>query len=347
MANLTKEQINDQLRKAGVKPKEEARKISIESIESFGDQESLLGMYKGIADYNKMLNERITLVNRSLSAAIPFTRENLYLFCAYSGSGKSTVAANISFPLWKQKKKVLVISNEEDAKDIIFRIACLDKGYNFNDWKKNLMPIDCIKEVAMLYDDITDYVKVVDVKWEKGGTQRIEMIKGVLETIRGNGYSCAIIDYFQLIQYSLDDPSHSRYDVLNDFRNWINIYIKSCEVPIVLFAQLHSTGKRGESLDSRIKECSNIIEPATVIIEVVPNFEDSTSSFCVWKDRFGIAQGTKIVCPFDKGRFLEQLSEREQAVRKLDKLVDPSGSPITIVKNTLSAGADYDAGQKV
>jgi hypothetical protein len=57
-----------------------------------------------------------------------------------------------------------------------------------------------------------------------------------------------------------------------------------------------------------------------VIIEVMPNFEDSTTEFCIHKDRFGIAQGTKFVCPFDKGRFLKQISEREITERKLDKL---------------------------
>src|SRR5271165_5524049 len=135
VANLSKDQIDDQLKKAGVTPKKEVD-VSFEDIDSFGNKESLRGMFKSIANYDKMLKERMTLINESLTAAIPFTRENLYLFCAYTGSGKSTVAANISWPLWRQQKKVLVISNEETDEDVLFRIACLEKGFSFNDYKK-------------------------------------------------------------------------------------------------------------------------------------------------------------------------------------------------------------------
>jgi hypothetical protein len=97
----------------------------------------------------------------------------------------------------------------------------------------------------------------------------------------------------------------------------------------------------------RIKECSAIIEPASVIIEVIPNFEESTTDFVVHKDRFGVAAGHRIVCPFEKGRYLKQLSLRDMAERKLDRLVEPAKVLATSLPNTLSAGADYNAGKKV
>src|SRR5271156_1933425 len=151
MAILTKEQIDQQLKKAGVAPPDQDLNITFEDIDSFGDDKSLLDMFKSIAGYNKMLAERLTLVNDSLTDAIPFTRENLYLFCAYTGSGKSTVAANISYPLWKQEKKTLVISNEESKQDILFRVACLEIGLNFNDYKKGLMSNEDMLRVIALF----------------------------------------------------------------------------------------------------------------------------------------------------------------------------------------------------
>src|ERR1019366_4901127 len=124
---------------------------SFDDINSFGSKDSLRKMFKNASNYNKMLSERLTLINESLTAAIPFTRENLYLFCAYTGSGKSTVSANISYPLWKQRKKLLVISNEETSQDICFRIACLEKGYNFNDWKDGKMSSEHQRECLDLF----------------------------------------------------------------------------------------------------------------------------------------------------------------------------------------------------
>lgn len=328
---LTAEQIELQL-KLAKKDHPSDIDVSLEEIESFGNRDSLREMLGNIHKYNEMLKERITLINEPLSATIPFTRENLYLFCAYTGSGKSTVAANITYPLWKQSKKTLVLSNEESEQDVIFRIACLELGLNFNDYKKGNMSVEDQKRVLYLFPEITKYVKVIDVTYKDGLTTKIEGIKKALEAVKKeSSYSCVLIDYYQLIKYSLKDSKKTAYDNLNDLRVWLGQYIKSSTMPVVLFAQLYSVSKKGgaKDIDTRIKDCTAIVEPATVIIEVVPNFEAQTSEFIIHKDRFGRA-GNKIVCGFEKGRYvkisMEEIVEREkrgklkQQEEKLDRL---------------------------
>lgn len=329
---LTAEQIELQLKLAKKLDSSSDAEVSLDEIESFGDRNSLREMLTNIHRYNEMLKERITLINEPLSATVPFTRENLYLFCAYTGSGKSTVAANITYPLWKQGKKTLVLSNEESEHDVIFRIACLELGLNFNDYKKGNMSIDDQKKVIYLFPEITRYVKVIDVTYKDGLTTKVEGIKKALEAVKKEAsYSCVLIDYYQLIKYSLKDSKKTAYDNLNDLRVWLGQYIKASTMPVVLFAQLYSVSKKGgaKDIDTRIKDCTAIVEPATVIIEVVPNFESQTSEFIIHKDRFGRA-GNKIVCGFEKGRYvkisLEEIVEREkrgklkQQEEKLDKL---------------------------
>lgn len=248
--------------------------------------------------------------------------DHLFLLADFTVAHNSTIAANISYPLWKQGKKSLVISNEESKQDVLFRIGCLERGYNFNDYKKGMMPPDQQREVAVLFQDISRFVKVLDVNYKDGLTTKLEGVKNALESVRTSDYSCAMIDYLQLIQYSVMDPSRGRYDVLNDFRIWLGRYIKNSNIPIVVFAQLHSIGKRqNKDLDSRIKEIPNIIEPSTVILEVIPNFEDKTSDFIIVKDRFGLAN-TKIICAFDRGRFVALTDEHRQKMlqAKLDRI---------------------------
>ena len=154
---LTPEQIQQQLKLAGKGPTPEVD-ISLSDIESFGDKDSVREMIGDIGKYKKMLSERITFINDALSATVPFTRENLYLICAYTGSGKSTVAANITYPLWKQKKKTLVISNEESKQDILFRIACLELGLNFNDYKKGQMPNEDLYDFLLVCEFFFNYL---------------------------------------------------------------------------------------------------------------------------------------------------------------------------------------------
>lgn len=334
---LTPEQIAAQLKLANNKASANEVNISLEEIESFGDKDSIREMLTDIGKYKKMLSERITFINDALSATIPFTRENLYLMCAYTGSGKSTVAANITYPLWKQQKKTLVLSNEESKQDILFRIACLDLGLNFNDYKKGLMQNEDIMRVVSLFPEISEYVKVLDVTYQDGITTKIEGIKKALEAVKKeDSYSCVLIDYFQLIKYSIKDSKKTAYENLNDLRVWLGQYIKSSTMPVVLFAQLYSVSKKGgaKDIDTRIKDCSAIVEPATVIMEIVPNFESQTSSFIVHKDRFGRA-GTKIECGFEKGRYI-MLSDEEIQQRTFASKMSATTSRLNEFEKMLS-----------
>jgi replicative DNA helicase len=318
---LTPEQIAQQLKLAN-KASAKDVDLSLEEIESFGDKDSLREMITDIGKYKKMLSQRITLINDALSATIPFTRENLYLFCAYTGSGKSTVAANITYPLWKQKKKTLVLSNEESKQDVLFRIACLELGLNFNDYKKGLMEHDDIMKVVSLFPEISNYVKVLDVTYQDGLTTKVEGIKKALEAVKKeDSYSCVLIDYFQLVKYSIKDSKKTAYENLNDLRVWLGQYIKGSTMPVVLFAQLYSVSKKGgaKDIDTRIKDCSAIVEPATVIIEIIPNYDNKTSEFVIHKDRFG-KQGNKIVCGFDAGRYTMISDDEIQQRTKNGKL---------------------------
>lgn len=352
MAILSNEEQQGLLKKAGVNTAQDI-KVTFEEIDSFGDMESFKGVIQNISSYNKIMQQRITLINETLTAAIPFTKESLYLFCAVSGSGKSTIAANISYPLWKQKKKILVVSNEETSHDILMRIAALDLGYNFNDYKKGVMSQDHQRNCMALFKSIMEYVKVIDVSWRDGLTTKIEGVQAALEGVIGRGYHAVLIDYYQLIKDSVNDRTRTRYDVLNDFRVWLGRFIKKCELPVCLFTQLYSMGKKGgvKDIDARIKECSAVVEPATVIIEAVPNFEESTTDFIIHKDRFGVA-GRKFVCPFEKGRYLKQLSDEEMIERKhrihrqkAEKDLDNFANKIH--GDEQFSGNDFQAGQKL
>lgn len=303
MSTLPPELVQKMLKSKGLADKPNID-VSIDEIESFGDQESLKQILQDMAAYNNMLKQRITFINPALSKLIPFTRENLYLICAYSGSGKSTIAANVSHPLWKEGKKSLVISNEESKHDVLMRIACLELGHNFNDYKKGFMPPTVQKECVALFPEISKFVKVIDINYKDGLTTKAEGIKSILEQVKDKDFSCAMIDYYQLIKKSEFNPSASTYDVLNDLRVYFGQYIKKANIPIVIFAQLHSLGKRNnKDLDSRIKHCPDIYEPSTVVMEAIPNFDEKTTDFVIHKDRFGYA-GQRVVMAFDKGKFV-------------------------------------------
>lgn len=355
--SLSKEEQASLLRRHGVTVPE---KIELSGDVEDNSHEAILKIWKDIKAYNNMLKKKLTLINDSMTKAFPLAEGNLYLFCAYTGSGKSTVAANIAYPLWRQEKKVLYISNEEPKQDVLFRIAALHLGYDFNEWKRGKMPeahqLECMKLIPI----INKFVVVKDLLWRDGLTTKLEGVQALLEWIKGKNYSCVLIDYYQLIKDSINEKGKTRFEILNDFRLWLGRYIKDSEVPVCLFVQLHSIGKRGgvKDIDHRIKECTTIIEPAALIFEIAPNYDNYTSDFIVHKDRFDRA-GVKITLPLDHGRFNNHLSDQElkartERIAKLRAEKDLEGLLRTVNVEGIEeeddeqfSGADYIAGQKI
>lgn len=353
MAKIPQAEQDAILTKAGMgtSSKMKAMEATVDEMRNFGDASVLTEVISSISRHKKVLKQRATLINDSLTKAIPLVRENLYIFAAYTGSGKSSTAANITYPLWKQGKKVLVISNEETRSDILARIACLEAGVDFKDVKQGNITAEQEKAYVMCLPSINNHVIVKDALDVR--TARLEGVQNLLDAAINEDYACILIDYFQLIKYSEADSRKEPYQVLMNFKDYLGAYIKRSNAPVVLFVQLWSLSKRpskGTELDARLKECSSIQDPASVIIEIVPNFEEHTSDFLICKDRFFGRKGKKFTCPYEKGRFLEAIDEEEvlkrSAYLKLDKIsgdLNKANSKPHV--NTLSAGADYDAGQ--
>jgi len=327
-----------------------AMEVSLDEMRQLGDPEVLREVVHSIARHNRALKERAILINESLTKAIPLVRENLYIFAAYTGSGKSSTAANITFPLWQQGKKVLIISNEETRSDVLSRVACLAAEIDFKKVKQGEVSRDQQAAYVKYLESINKIVRVFDANDPRTG--KLEGVVNLLEAAKNEDYACILIDYFQLIKYSEADSRKEPYQVLMNFKDYLGKYVKGSNSPVVLFVQLWSLSKRpskGTELDARLKECSSIQDPASVIIEIVPNFDDEVSDFLICKDRFFGRKGQKLTCPYSKGRFLEAIEEDEVALRsasrKATKALDKITGAVPQEENTLSAGADYNAGK--
>lgn len=322
MSTLPKELLDKLAKRNGVS--EDNFDLTLDDINSFGDDDSIREMYSSIASYRRMLMENITFINPELTALVPFTRQNLYLLCATSGTGKSTAAANISFPLWKQQKKVLILGNEESKEDVLFRIACLELGYNFNAYKKNKMPAALMKQVMALFPEIAEYVKVIDVADRNGITSHADGIRHILNKVKDADFSCILIDYWQNIKKT-SQPDASHYNILDDLRIFLGQYIKSCSVPVVVFAQIYpAAGKRSTVVEDRIKMGKTIYETATVVLEIITDFATKSTKFSIIKDRFG-NQGSYLNTYYDNGKYIAISEEELKELLNNAKVEDLNG----------------------
>lgn len=256
-----------------------------------------------IDEYIDILKQKIFFINKELTETIPFCRDNLYLMMSQSGGGKSTIVANISYSLYVQQKNTLIISTEEGAEDCLMRIACLDLDVSFNSYKKGKMLQEQIQKCKELFPKITKYVKILGVNEPDISPTNIDDVRSILEGSLKHEYSAIIIDYFQLIR-TRKNSTQSTYEVLDDLRLFFQSFMKRSKAPLVVMSQLYSQGKRkSNDIDARLKNNSNILETASVAIEVVPDFAESSSTFKIMKDRFG-SQGKELKFFFKFGKYI-------------------------------------------
>ncbi len=273
-------------------------------FDSAGSAESAKQIYTSISEDRRVIKEGITFINKGLTDVIPFARGSLYLIGAISGHGKSTTAANVSFPLYQQNKKVLVIANEEVKHHVLGRIACLELGLDFNMWRNAKMDRDTRRRVDLLLPKVEKYVHVLGTDQQKR-VSTMEGLQTVLEAVKDTDYSCILIDYFQNISSSVEVPSLERQQVLYHMRDYLNSYVTRAKMPVVLFVQLMPLPPNSQSrqFEARIKWCRGIYEAATTAIEIVRIKSENKSMFVIDKDRFGMAD-VSIECKFDSGRYV-------------------------------------------
>lgn len=256
-----------------------------------------------VDNYIDILNKKIYFINNELTETIPFCRDNLYLIMSQTGCGKSTVVSNISYSLYKQEQKSLIISNEEAVEDVLMRIACLDLELSFNAYKKGKMKNTEIEECKRLFPKISQYIHVFGILEEGMNPTDVDDVVSVLEGSLKYDYSAILIDYFQLIRYKKASFKNT-YEILDELRLYLQKFIKKSNAPLVVMSQLYSQGKRKTAdIDARLKNNSNIMETATVCIEVIPDFAENSSVFKIHKDRFGSA-GRELNFFFKKGKYL-------------------------------------------
>ena len=117
-------------------------------------------------DKNERLKQYATdkeLRLRARQSSVPFISaefnglfklsQGLVLVGGVSGQGKSTTAANIVAGFLANsddKKKAIVITNEETSEAVINRVACIQLGYSFFELQKGRMLADKLNEVTQL-----------------------------------------------------------------------------------------------------------------------------------------------------------------------------------------------------
>jgi predicted ATP-dependent serine protease len=267
------------------------------------DRTARIERYKKDQELRKATQKlRVPFVNPQLSDGF-YMSQGLVLIGGVSGRGKSTVAANlIAGFLDVSKKNVVVITNEETTEAVYNRTACVLLKYSFFDYQSGRMSKDRAQEVEDMAKELASRVDVIDDDaWDM---TCLEDVQAVLEHAAGSDIGLVVVDYLQTIAFSRETPTAETYRVSKQLGLYLKDYGRKVGIPIAVFAQLKTMKENSdEEFKDRVENDKTIYNHAFQAIEIVPDFDASTSKFIIHKDRFGYKQGRTLHAKFNDGRF--------------------------------------------
>lgn len=272
---------------------------------------------KDMKEYVEAAKEGMVFINKVFDGMIPYFRKNLIVIGAKTGGGKSTAVANIVFETIRQKnkatgerRKVLVITNEEKAEDFYSRIVSLAKGFHYVNHHSFTPEMEAAfnEGIAALASNGT--VTVVDDTFNgtSGLTKTLEGIKTIFENLIRDKiyYDAIILDYYQNITTSTSDMSLDQYKVQEKLVHLLDWAKNEYPAPIVVMAQARKDDKdQSVPFDIRLKGAKLLSDKATITIEMIPNVKELRTEWVIHKSRFTEAVGVEFMTGYDRGRFVE------------------------------------------
>lgn len=281
------------------------------------EQEELIESYKN----------RMPFISPKLTNLVPFSRPNLIFIAGATGKGKSSVSANICHGLVTNGKKVMVITNEELRADVIGRIAAIDLRLDYSNLE-NFSP-EQMRQLNSIQARLAPCINIVDQHFDNDpetvvtleGVKRV--LDGLIRTMNETGetVSVIIIDYYQNISTSTENPNMEPWKVLQLLGKYLDYFRKSYPAPVVILGQLKSqAGKEEIPFEHRIKDGKSIFTVVTFAVEIIPNFADRTTEWlCHKKRHMKPGEALSVTTKYEYGKHVDYIDPNEVIRENIEK----------------------------
>lgn len=312
--------------------KEYKRKKALQEVREAKEEEKLQGVFslkntshiwlnhykKSIKQLDKSMKNRLPCITDDVTEVMPLEGVEMLLFGALTGQGKSTVAANVAVPILAKNKRILYLSTEERAEDILIRVAALQNGWNPNnqrEWseeikvKRNAEVERLVQENNILIVD--NYSPGVDEKTgqpiKPADLTVLEDFKLVLNSVIRDGlkFDLLIIDYISKVGLSRRTNQNVEWKIMSEATKFVEEWCKSAQTPAIVFTQLKNKTVDNEEFKVRIPGSKRILDYVTCAVEIATDYDAHTTKLICHKNR-KYGKLFRKTLKFDKGRFVDQ-----------------------------------------
>lgn len=267
---------------------------------------------------NAVRTKSMTFLNPDFKGVVPYMPNNLVIVGARTGRGKSTTCANLIYQAIMKGKRTLTLSNEEKANDVFNRVTSLIKGVAYTEHDK--LTDEQVTELNEYIKMLSQRMMVIDDDTTKkvGGMGLLEMVRGYIDkAVEKKVYDVIIIDYYQKINQSADNPYLDMYQVQAKFADYLGDILKHPDCPaIVLMVQLKPDDKDGKPIEERIEGRKAIAKPATCILEAKPDYKRRCTEFIVHKSRWSENNGKSVPVGYMRGKYVKYDQEFQEYVER-------------------------------
>lgn len=292
--------------------------------------------------------------NEAMTRALPFIDQrcpfrisdrDVVMINASSGTGKSTLAGEITASYLHHNKPILYLSNEESTSEVLRRIA-----YFVNGWNPKVDYASQNQEQAEKLKNTLIYLKTKVFVVAKDSveiaafvpTQTAEGLHRILDGATDK-YCAVIIDYYQAIDTTVRNPKALPHEAQLIFDRRLDYYRTHIKCPIFIFSQskpMQAGSIRADFQNNRQKGNTKVFDKTTVVAEIQtmhrkksknsegtelrmemqneldPEGSPSITVFYLHKDRFRGMTRNAMLFQFVKGRykFLRMLDKEQMEI---------------------------------
>lgn len=209
----------------------------------------------------------IDTCSRALNFALGGWKKGVTIIAARPSAGKSIVLLDIAKNTAKLGKRVLFLSLEMPAEDLVYRaISSEDSEFKYSD----LMNYRVTREqVAQIKRGDSALIKSLPIRFYDGNNRDVDFLSQLItKEVLGNNVEMVCIDYLQLMKCNAL-RSKEDFAQVNEVSSRLQQLAKDLKIPIIALSQLSRAVESRQDkrpMMSDIRSSGNIEQDASVVI---------------------------------------------------------------------------------